>query len=450
MVSPRKIIQAIIESVYLGEKIKPIQEATRRILYKYGIEDEILFRRITGIVYNIFRNYGLIDYIIESITGINVYEVPSFERSILRVSCYIQQLDTVLYEKHKVKYHKYIVDFVEKKYGKVKSRNLLKALDSIAKVKWIPKNKYEEFMAKYRISIELYKALEKAFAELGEDIHVFLEYIQGKVREHVFRVNSLKASRNAIIKYLRDFGYDVVPGYYSPQAIRLKGSLGREVLRLIETGVLVAQDEASMVAVELLPLRKGIEIADLCAAPGGKTTYMAEKTLLKSRIHAFEINKDRVKRMRRLLERTGTIDSVKIYHSDARRAVEILGKNSVDVVLVDPPCSSTGAILRNPDVRWRFNESEIKTINKLQKELLETAYHIVKPGGHILYTTCSLLPIEGEYVVKYLLSKYSSITLVKLDKPFKESPILPGTMRSYPHIHRVTGFYYALLKKKNT
>ena len=265
---------------------------------------------------------------------------------------------------------------------------------------------------------------------------------------HVFRVNSLKASRNAVLNYLKNLGYEVEPGKYSSQAIRLKGSLTREVLRLIETGVLTPQDEASMVAVELMPLRENIVVADLCAAPGNKTSYIAEKLKLRITIHAFDVNKDRIKRMRKLLERTGTSPAVKVYHMDARKAPSVLRLESVDLALVDPPCSSTGALAKNPEVRWRYTPRALERINELQKELLDTAIRLVKPGGHVMYTVCSVLVSEGEYVVEDMIDKYGdALSIIPLKKPFKESPILEGTMRSYPHIHGVTGFYYALLRK---
>ncbi|MET1159602.1 MAG: RsmB/NOP family class I SAM-dependent RNA methyltransferase [Thermoprotei archaeon] len=446
MVAPRKIVRAVVESVYLGEKVKPVQEAVRRVFYKYGIEDERLYNRLAGIVYNIFRNYGLIDYVVGKIIGINPQKLDPITRSILRVAGYVFQLDPIADNRSQHKFYKYLTLYTSEKLGP-HSHRILEYINKLLVSKWSPTTKEEEFMVKYRIHPGLYKMLENAMKRLGEDVNALLEAIS-KPPPHTFRVNSLKASPIAILNYLNRMGYRVEKGVYSRNAIRLYGSLGREVLKLVETGVLIPQDEASIVAVELMPLREGIVIADLCAAPGNKTSYIAELTQLKSEIHAFDVNKDRIKRMRKLLERTGTAKPVRMYHMDARKAVEVLGKNSVDVVLVDPPCSSTGAIARNPEVRWRYQPKTLARINELQRELLLTAVEIVRTGGYIMYTTCSLLPSEGEEVVKYVLEKSGELEIVKLEKPFKSSPILLGTMRSYPHIHGVTGFYYALLRKK--
>jgi len=218
---------------------------------------------------------------------------------------------------------------------------------------------------------------------------------------------------------------------------------------LIEVGILAPQDGVSMIAVEIVPLSSEVRAtADLCAAPGNKTSYLAELSGLKVKIHALDVNKDRIKRMRRLLERTGTMNTVVIHHMDARKAVDLLGENTMDLVMVDPPCSSTGALARNPDVRWKYSVDQLAEINELQKQLLETAIHLVEKDRYVIYTTCSILPSEGEHVVEHVLDKYGSqVEVVSLEKPFKKSLVLEGTMRSFPHIHRVTGFFYTLLKK---
>ena len=447
MVSSRKIVYAVVDAVMLGDKIKPVQEAVRRVFYRYGLTDEVLFNRFSGLVYNVFKNYGLAEYIVEKITGLNPRRKDPLVRSVFRVAGYVFQLDPIIDNKWKHRFHKYLCSYVEKKLGQ-RGRRICELIGKLREVKWEPRSETEELMVKYRIHPGLYKLLEKSFNRLNEDLESFL-LTTLKPRIHVFRVNMLKATRKAILNYLGSMGYKVEPGKYSEQAIRLEGSLTSEVLRLIETGVLTPQDEASMVAVEILPLHENIVVADLCAAPGNKTSYLAERLKLRVTIHAFDINKDRIKRMRRLLERTGTLDVVKIYNMDARKSIKVLGPESMDLVLVDPPCSSTGALARNPEVRWRYTPKALEKINDLQRELLDTAVKLVKSGGHILYTVCSVLVSEGEYVVMDILDKYGDIlSIVPLTKPFKESPLLPGTMRSYPHIHGVTGFYYALLRKQ--
>lgn len=447
MVSPRKIVYAVVEAVVLGDKIKPVQEAVRRVFYRYRLTDEVLFNRFSGLIYNVFKNYGLAEYIVEKITGYKPPVKDTVIKSVLRIAGYVFQLDPIIDEKWKHRFHKYLCSYVIDKRGE-RGKRICEYIDKLRNSKWKPENQIEKLMVKYRIHPKLYELLKDSFEKLGEDLDEFLHSTL-KPRIHVFRVNILKASPKAIMNYLRSLGYNVEPGKYSSQAIRLEGSLSREVLKLIETGVLTPQDEASMIAIEIIPLHENMRVADLCAAPGNKTSYLVERLRLKTIVYAFDINKDRIKRMRSLLERTGTLNAVRIYNMDGRRAIDVLGRETMELVLVDPPCSSTGALARNPEVRWRYTPKALEKINTLQKQLLDTAVKLVKSGGYILYTVCSMLVSEGEYVVMDILSKYDkSLSIVKLIKPFKESIVLPGTMRSYPHIHGVTGFYYALLRKE--
>ncbi len=439
----QRMVYAVIEALRTGEYVKPVQEAIRRAMKKYRIQGSSLDRRASGIIYGVFRNQGLIDRIIESLTNIEISKIDSEARAALRLVTYTVQLDPRA--GHSLKHT--IIRYA-KKYLERKGRdNILKLIDIIASNKWRPVSEEDKIIINYRVSPQLYEALKHSFDLLGEDLEAFLSSTF-KQYTKTFRVNSLKASRNAVLEYLRRAGYEVRPGNYSPNSIIVSGPLGKDLVRLIETGILTPQDESSMVAVELLDPKPGTSIADLCAAPGGKTSYLAEYTRLKSRIHSFEIYSDRAKRMKRLLERTGTIEAVTIHVEDARRSPEILGEKSMDCVLVDPPCSSTGAIARNPDVRWRYKEEDMRQIIVLQQELLEAGWRLLKPGGRLLYTVCSVLVEEGEYVVKQFLEKHGDAVLVKLEKPFKQSPLLPGTMRAYPHLHGTIGFYYALLEKK--
>ncbi len=443
----RRFVYCVVDSVVVGERVKPVQEAVRRVLYRYRVRDPGFFNRVSGIVYNVFRNYGLVDYIVWKTLGVDVYSLRATERALLRIVGYTWFLDRVLDRRSRVRFYRYCLGYVKERYRRGLGR-IDKLLEKLVSSSWSPSDWYEEIMYRYRVGLELYRALENAFRELGEDLHSFLEYTLTPPPYHVFRVNTLKADPDAIYEHLKSLGLRVEKGRYSRRALRVYGSLSNEVIRFIETGILVPQDESSIVAIELLPLQPGVVVADLCAAPGGKTSLVAEVTRLESTIHAFDINRDRVKRMHVLLDRTGVDRVVRVYNMDARRALEVLSDESVDVAIVDPPCSSTGALARNPDVRWRYRECEIKSIVDLQKQLLEIAYRIVKKRGYILYTTCSVLPVEGEYVVKHLLDRYRCLEIVSLEKPFNRSPLLEGTMRAYPHRHGVIGFYYALLRKR--
>ncbi len=443
----QRIVYATIYAVREGLVIKPVQEAIRKAIRRYKLESTRYDKKISGIVYNVFRNQGLLEKIIYDLSGININDLPRELKAPLYVLAYVSQLDNKSSKTTKRTFKRYITRYI---FTYTKEKELLSRINETIKIiyekKWEPQTFEDKILLRYKISPQLYNALEKALRELQENIEEFFDKTM-KIEYRVFRVNKLKASVDAIINYLSSFGYIVERGKYSPQAIRVKGSLGKEIIKLVETGILVPQDESSMVAVEILSPRPGSKIADLCAAPGGKTTYLAEITNLKSEIHSFEIYKDRAKRLRLLLERTGTNNVVRIYIEDARKAPLILGNETMDYVLVDPPCSSTGALARNPDVRWRYRQEDVEKLSTLQYEILVAGWKILKKKGRLLYTVCSVLPLEGEYVIKKFIEEHKDAKLIDLGKPFKKSPILPQTMRAWPHIHRTIGFYYALLEK---
>lgn len=439
-------VPAIIDSISLGFRVKPVQEAIRRTLRKHRLEGSSADRKISGIVYNVFRNQGLLEKIAYDLTGLELEKLPDYIKASLLLITYVYHIDEKISSSYRRTIKRYTIKYLAGKITRDLLDNVVNAVNKITKEKWMPRSLDDVIMQRYKVSPELYRVLEESFKEINEDLEAFLEYTLNPP-PRVFRVNTLKASPKAIINFLAQGGVKIEPGRYSKRTIRVHGSLTRDIIRFIESGILVPQDESSTIAVELLDPKPGSEIADLCAAPGGKTTLLAEITQLKSKIYSFEIFKDRARRLRLLLERTGTSKAVTIYVEDARKAPEILGEEAVDYVLLDPPCTSTGALARNPDVRWRFRLEDAEKLVKLQTELLESAWKILRRNGRMMYTVCSVLPMEGEYIIKKFVDRRPDAKLLSLEKPFSKSPILEETMRAWPHRHGVIGFFYALIEK---
>ena len=442
-----KTVYAMIESIVLGEKFKPIQKCIRRCLSKYGIIGTPIDRKASAIVYNVFRSLGLNDRIIESTCNVRVEELDRRVRGALRLVAYIYHVDKKCSRRIRELIKKYTLKYIARIVGLEKAKKYESMIIRITGTHWRPSSSIDEVVYTYRVSPKLYSVLREALRILNEDVELFLKSTL-KPPPHTLRVNRLKADVDNVIRELTSIGCIVERGRYSSNAIIVRGGFPRRLVEMIENGILIPQDEASMVAVELLDPREGMDIADLCAAPGGKTTYLAEYTNLKARIYSFEIFEDRARRLRKLLKRTSTSSVVKVYVMDARNSVKVLGEESMDIVLIDPPCSSTGALAKNPDVRWRYDEKSLNSIVKLQRTLLDVGFKLLKPGGRMMYTTCSVLPWENEYIVKDFIEKHSNAKLIALSRPFKKSPILQETLRSWPHIHNVTGFFYALIEKK--
>ncbi len=219
-----------------------------------------------------------------------------------------------------------------------------------------------------------------------------------KIPQLVLRVNTLKAATSDVIRDLQEVGCDVVPGRYE-EAVRVTGGGRPEQLPGYADGLWSVQDESAMTAVRLLDPQPGERILDLCAAPGGKTTYLAEWSGDEAVITACDVSAERLERLRASIDRLG-LKSVDV--RQIGRSGEGLPEEPFDAVLVDAPCSNTGVLARRPEARWRFREKDLSELTVLQTRLLMTAFDRVRPGGRIVYSVCSIEPEETTHQVAAL------------------------------------------------
>jgi 16S rRNA (cytosine967-C5)-methyltransferase len=232
-----------------------------------------------------------------------------------------------------------------------------------------------------------------------------------------------------------------------PFVLKLRGPFDYANSRVFREGLIVPQDEASALASLLLGPRPGELVVDLCAAPGGKTTHIGELMENRGRIIAVELYEDRARRLKQLLERTG-VRIAQVLVMDGKDSPLVLGEEVADRVLLDPPCTSTGAVVKSPEAKWRFSPERLSELVNEQRELMRAAVKLLKPGGYMLYTTCSILREENEDNVNWLLEKYRDcVELVKLRYPGLSEGLIPGTLRTWPHKHGTSGFFYSLIRK---
>ncbi len=447
----RKDAEALVEAVARAEFVKPLQASRREVFRKYGLLGTSKDRVLTAIVYKLYRRQGVIDKIVLRTLGVSeeFYEnLDPRARALLRLTVYFNVFDEV----GDTRLTRAFMEYAKKECCKPGSslsillERLQRGVADLSKIK--PQDELEELEFKYLISRRILELIQPV---LGDELQAFLESINEKPW-YGLRTNTLKARTEEILEELEEKGVEVKISPYVPTVVKYRvkkdSKLDYERLRCLREGKAVPQDDSSALASILLSPKPGETVADLCAAPGGKTTHMAELMENKGIIHAFDIYDDRIARLRELAEKTGTSRIIRVHKMDARNAIDVLGAESMDKVLVDPPCSSTGALAKHPDAKWRLKGDELNKLVKLQTELLDTAVQLVRPGGRILYTVCSILPQEGEEVVSRVLQKYREhLKLVPLNKPFEPSNILSGTMRAWPHKHETTGFFYALLEK---
>jgi 16S rRNA (cytosine967-C5)-methyltransferase len=450
-----KDVEALVKAVKLGEEVKPSQQAKRDVFAEYGIAGTFKDRMLTAVYYDIWKRVGLLDRIASEITGVsNVAILDPWLRAALRVA-----IELLIFERF-IKETKYrdaknlFVGYFKKRVAKFLSDTthpyvgayFWELVDKIANYKWEPKNMVEKWEYRYMVSQTIISRLLKLLGP-DESKEVLREF--NKVYPISVRVNVLKSSVEDVVSALEKEGVKPVVSKYVSTVIKFKGPYDFDKSQLYKEGKIIIQEEAPALAAILLNPKPGEVVIDMCAAPGGKTEHMGELMKNQGTIYAFDIDEMRIKRMKDLLKRTG-IEIVRIFKEDARNAPRILGAEVADKVLLDAPCTSSGTIMKNQELRWRITEEKVLELQTLQLELLEVAIKLTKKGGRILYTTCSLFKEENEDVVEQILNKYSGVVrLVPLNEPFSPG-LIPGTMRAWPHKHKTFGFFYALFEKINS
>src|SRR2546430_3222454 len=267
------------------------------------------------------------------------------------------------------------------------------------------------------------------------------EALRGAINERpplTLRANTLRISRDALAARLTaEEGLAWRPTQWAPEGLVVGPGGAPGNWGAFADGSFVVQDEASMLVARLLEPRPGETSADVCAAPGTKTTHLAELMQNRGRVLAFDPQPGRLERVREAAGRLG-ITIVE----PVEGTVEALAspfRAACDGVLVDAPCSNLGVLRRNPDVKWRRQPADLATNAERQGRILDAAATMGKPGGRLVYATGSLGPEENEAVVQAFLAAHPEI---RVDPPGEfPLPIDPdGTLRCLPHRHGTDGF----------
>ena len=224
-----------------------------------------------------------------------------------------------------------------------------------------------------------------------------------------------------------------------PDAIRLASPAPVQSLPGFEQGWVTVQDASAQGCMTYLEPQNGDRILDLCAAPGGKTTHILE-VAPKASVMAVDIDEQRLSRVYDNLKRLGMKAEVK--QGDGRTPAQWCGDEQFDRILVDAPCSATGVIRRHPDIKWLRRDRDINELAQLQSEILDAVWPHLKPGGTLVYATCSVLPEENSQQIAAFLKRTSNATLRTTGTPEK-----PG-VQNLPGAEDGDGFFYAKLIKE--
>jgi 16S rRNA (cytosine967-C5)-methyltransferase len=259
------------------------------------------------------------------------------------------------------------------------------------------------------------------------------------------RINPLKSSIDQIESAFKSQNISVSRIPHLPQALRLNGSTGAiQNLPGYSEGWWTIQDSSAQLVTHLLDPQPGEIIIDACAAPGGKTTHIAELMQDTGTIYACDKTANRLKRLKENADRL-QMRSIQIRTGDSRHFPEFI--NLADRVLLDAPCSGLGTLHRRADARWHHTPENIQAQSQLQSELLANAAIFVKSGGALVYATCTIHPLENEQILRSFLANnpHWKIEPPTIDLPVQPSP--EGWVKVWPHRNQMDGFFMVRLKQ---
>jgi 16S rRNA (cytosine967-C5)-methyltransferase len=292
--------------------------------------------------------------------------------------------------------------------------------------------------------------LERFDRAFGPDADAELEAL-GKEAGFDLRVNTLKATRDDILARLTAEALTPTFTPYSPWGLRLPARVAIGNHAGFQEGTLEVQDEASQLCALLVNAAPGMSVLDLCAGAGGKTLAIAASMENKGRIIACDVSVKRLERSKLRLRRAGV-------HNATLRILEERDKwigrqaGAFDRVLVDAPCSGTGAWRRNPDARWRLETSNLVNLKATQDAVLDQAAPLVKAGGRLIYATCSLLTEENSERVTQFLLRHPEFKVLPVPEVWKtvlgtECPSQEPFLTLTPARHGTDGFFVAILER---
>lgn len=418
--------------------------ALKKALRNKEVEDRDR-RFVTELVYGVVENKIYLDYIINILSKIKMNKVKLEVLNILRIALYqiifLDRIPSAAAVNESVKLVKKI-EFGATGYVNGLLRSYLRRRDELIL------DKEHMDIAEY-LSIRYSHPkwlVDKWLKDFGE---IFTEgLLQGNnaTPPLTVRTNTLKTNKDALMKELMAEGLTVEEGKYVPEALHIGNAASIEKLKSFQQGLFQIQDESSMLVSHVLGPKPGEFVIDLCAAPGGKTTHMAQLMENKGKISAWDIHEHKVKLISDAAQRLGiTIIDERCF--DAKKLDETFLEKA-DKVLVDAPCSGLGIIRKKPEIKYNKNLEDIEEISDLQLDILKNGAKYVKKGGQLVYSTCTIEKQENIGVMERFLAETQNFELEDINE------ILPLCLRSeqkyvqlYPHIHGIDGFFICKFRR---
>ena len=269
------------------------------------------------------------------------------------------------------------------------------------------------------------------------------------------RVNAFKAKVDAVQRELAEAGIEALPTPHSPWGLRVMGKPALNKLDVFTRGDVEVQDEGSQLLALLTDARRGEMVVDFCAGAGGKTLALGAAMRNTGRLYAYDTSGHRLDAMKPRLARSGlsNVHPVQLAHERDERIKRMAGK--IDRVLIDAPCSGLGTLRRNPDLKWRQSPKAVQEMQAKQRAILDSAARLLKPGGRLVYATCSLLRAENEEVADAFEQQqdgaFSPLSVPELLVQSRVADAADlgshGRLRLWPHRHGSDGFFAAVWQR---
>jgi 16S rRNA (cytosine967-C5)-methyltransferase len=257
----------------------------------------------------------------------------------------------------------------------------------------------------------------------------------------ILRVNTSKVSIGNFKELLNSVNLKFTDGKFIPEFIRMKTLSNIAEWEYFDKGYFSIQDESTGLPCLLLNVKPGQRVLDLCAAPGGKTAYLSNLMNNTGEIIAIDRYESRLKILDKNLKRLGATN-IKLVEGNALDYTD----NNFDSILLDAPCSGLGTLSKKPDIKWKRDLSDVRNLSKLQYDLLKKAASLVKSGGSIVYSTCTIEPEENFEIIKKFLSDNNNFKLETANEYLPEQLVdSNGCVQTYPHIHQIDGSFAARL-----
>lgn len=404
---------------------------------------------LTQIVYGTLRWRGKIDWHLSQVLNRPLSRMNPHLRNLLRLTLYQLLFLT------RIPHYAAVNEGVKlaKRYGGIKAgglmnavaRRILRESQSLR----LPDSEKDPVLA-LSINFSHPQWLVKNWLDyFGEEETEALLRADNEEAPLILRVNSMKGTRETLLKSLGASGVDATPTPWSPHAIQVKFPGPIKELPGFQEGSFQVQGEASQLVALLLDPKPGERVLDACAAPGGKTTHLAELMGDRGEVVAADISPKGLEKINENVQRLG-LKSVRTVAADVSKGLGETAAGPYDRILVDAPCSGLGTLRSHPEAKWHREERDILRLSHLQKRIAERVLSHLKPGGILVYSTCTLTQEENEGVIEELLNHHPDLVVesAKSRLPERARPLSRGKyLLALPHKHNTDGFFAARIRK---